>query len=171
MATTRALLNQEEYEALRSHLRKHKLYPFSYSIRKLISAANFPTADGGGIVKYFTLSFTPEQAMGVVSLATNLVITPETTFGIMGLQMSYKPTLSLADNTVATSPNNEGNNAYNLILNGGAINDFQVFFPLNFYLESRQTIYIHVFANNAVVAAASSNMTGQIILGTLPLTN
>lgn len=171
MPTTRPILLQEEYESLRKHLRQHKTYPFSYSIRKVINAANFPLTDGGSIVKYFTLQFTPDVSVGIVSLATNLIITPETTFGIFGLQMSYKPTLSLADNPSATAPANEGNNAYNLVTNGGAINDFQVFFPLNFYLESRQTMYLHVFANDAIVAAASSNMTGQIILGTLPLTN
>ena len=171
MPTTKPILSQEEYEALRKHLKQHKLYPYSYSIRKTINAAAFPTADGGAIVKYFSLEFTPPTAVGIVSLATNIIITPETSFGIMGIQLSYSPLLSLADNPTATAPANEGTTAYNIIVNGGAINDFQVFFPLNLFVESRQTAYLHVFANNALVAAATSNMTGQIILGTLPLTN
>lgn len=171
MPTTRAILTQAEYESLRSHLKKHKIYPYSYAIRKAISAANFTLTDGASVVKYFTYTFTPPEATGIVSLATNLVITPETTFGLLGLQLSYKSTLSLADNVSAVKPNDEGTEAYNIMVNGGAINDFQVFFPLNYYVESRQPIYIHVYADSTTVSAGTSTLTGRIILGAMPLTN
>ena len=170
MATPRALLTQTEYEALRSHLRKHKSYPYNFGISKNIDNTDFATTGVTGF-RYFTLQFTPTVETGIVSLATNLVITPETTFGVMGIQMSYASTLTLADNSVATAPLNEGTVAYNLFVNGGAINDFQVFYPLNYYVRSRETMYIHVFADTTTCTAGSSDMRGQIVLGTFPLTN
>lgn len=172
MPTTRPILNQEEYELLRSHLRKHKVYPFSYRIKKTISVAGgFATADGSASFHYFTLKFTPTTDTGIISLASNLVITPSTTFGLFGIHLSYNDTLTLADQSDLTAPVNEGTTAYNLMVNGGAINDFQVFFPLNFYVESRKSVYLHVYADDTTIAAASSVMTGQIVLGTMPLTN
>lgn len=171
MSTTRPILNQKEYEELRTALLKHKLYPFKYRINKAITIGNFPTADGSATARYFSFQFTPPQATGIVTLATNLIITPETTFDIFGIVASFAPALTLADNPSLTVPGDEANDWYELVLNGGAINDFQVFFPLNVFVEARQTIYFHVFAGNTTVTAATSTMRGQIILGTLPLTN
>ncbi len=168
MPTPRALLTQEEYESLRSHLRKHKAYPYNYQIAKTINNTNFTATTVSGF-RYFTFEFAPVTDTGIVSLATNLLITPETTFGI---QLSYAPTLSLADNPTLLAPANEGAVAYNLFVNGGAINDFQVFFPLDYYVRAKQeTIYLHVFADTTTCTAGTSTMRGQMILGTFPLTN
>lgn len=170
MATPRALLNQAEIEALRLHLRKHKTYPYNYGISNNIDNTDFNIAGPTGY-RYFTYEFTPQVETGIVSLATNLLITPETTFGQFGIQLSYGSTLTLAGNSVKTTPLNEGVVAYNLFTNGGAINDFQVFFPLDFFVRSRETVYIHVFADTTTCTAGTADIRGQIILGTFPLTN
>lgn len=169
MATPRALLNQPEIESLRSHLRKHKAYPYNFGVNQAINNTTFDSTVTG--FRYFTLQFTPTVETGIVSLATNLLITPETTFGMLGIQLSYASTLTLAGNTVLTAPLNEGNVCYNLFVNGGAINDFQVFFPLNYFLRSRETMFIHIFSDTTICTAGTSTMRGQIIVGTFPLTN
>lgn len=170
MATPRSLLNQVEYDALRSHLRKHKAYPYNFGIAKNIDNTDFTRTTVTGF-RYFTFQFTPQVETGIVSIATNLLITPETTFGQFGIQLSYGPDLTLADNTVLTAPLNEGVVAYNLFVNGGAINDFQVFYPLNFLVRSKETLFIHVFADTTTCTAGTSDIRGQIVLGTFPLTN
>lgn len=170
MATPRALLTQVELDSLRSHLLKHKSYPYTYVINRGITAANFPSTDASSLaLRYYTLQFTPTVDTGIVSLATGILIKPETTFGMFGLQMSYKDTLNWTDNPTLVKPANEGNGVYGLITNGGAINDFQVFFPLDYFVRANETMYIHVYADATTIAAATSTMIGGIILGTFPL--
>lgn len=171
MATPRALMTQPEMEAMRKHMLQHKGYPYNYGISKNIDNTDFSRTGVTGF-RYFTYEFTPEVDTAIVSLATNLLITPETTFGQFGIQLSYGPDLTLADNLTLTKWLNEGTVAYNLFVNGGAINDFQVFYPLNYYVRSRQEkMFIHVFADTTTCTAGTSDMRGQIILGTFPLSN
>jgi hypothetical protein len=114
------------------------------------------------------LSFTPKEITGIVSIATSFIITPNTAVDIFALVVSYKPTITFADNAVPTLPDDEAGDIYQLLSNGGAINDFQVFYPLNWYLERDKPIYMHVFAGALTVAGASTTITGHFILGTLP---
>lgn len=159
-------LSREETQKLYDHLRKHKIYPYQFRFRKLINAANFPNVDGA-LGSYFTLAFTPANYLGVVSLATNFIITPNTTIGEFCLAISYSNVLTLADNGAPTVPDGEGQVIYQLKSNGGAINDFQVFYPLNWFVEARKPLYIHFWADAATVAAAAATVSGHCIPGTL----
>jgi hypothetical protein len=163
---TRSTFNTEEMQRLKLHLEKHKVYPFQYRFRKVINSSNFGTADGS-IGSYFTLTFTPNVHLGIVSMATNFVVTPNTSVGIFMLAASYRSTVTLADNTATGTPDDEANEIYRLMSNGGAINDFQVFYPLNWYLEAGKPFYLHVYADATTVAANNTTITGHFILGTL----
>jgi hypothetical protein len=169
MPITKSNLSQPEKKALIDHSRKHKLYPYLYQFRKPIIAANFGTADGA-IGSYFTMEFTAPEILPIVSFATSFIITPNTIVDIFALVISYKPTMSMADAASVVKPTDEGNKTYQLLSNGGAINDFQVFYPLDWYMERGSKIYMHVYAGATTIAAATATniMTGQVVLGTLP---
>ena len=169
MPVSKAVLNEAERIALLSHLQKHKIYPFRYRFSKTINAANFPTAAVGGTAgSYFTLTFQPKEILGIITLSNAFIITPNTTVDTFSIAVSYKKTWAWGDNTVATVPDDEGSEIYSLLSNGGAINDFQVFYPTTYYMERNTPIYIHVFAGATTVAAGTSTMTGAVIIGTLP---
>lgn len=169
MPISKADLTQAEKIALISHSRKHKVYPVPFVFRKPLVAASFGTADGA-IGSYFTMAFTAPEITPIVSFATSFIITPNTLVDIFAIVISYKPTMSMADGASLTKPTDEGSKAYQLLSNGGAINDFQVFYPLNWYLERGSKLYMHVYAGATTIAAALATnvMTGQVILGTMP---
>jgi len=169
MGISRNLLSDEENKKLYSHLNKHKIYPFAYRFRKLISATAFTTADGA-LGSYFTLTFTPTQQLGIISLATNYIILPNTSIGAFSMLVSYRPVITMSNNTALGTPDDESNEIYELKSNGGAINDFQVFFPLTWYVETGKSLYIHFWADAATVTAGTATVVGRIILGTM-LTN
>lgn len=167
MPITKSNLTQADKDALILHSRKHKVYPYPYQFERVINAANFPnTASPVSLIKYFTMSFTAPEILPIISIAAGFILSPNTTVGIFGIVVSYKPTLSLADGS-NTLPTDEGSVIYKLISNGGAINDFQVFYPTDWYLERLSKLYIHVFADNATVGAASTLIIGHTILGSL----
>lgn len=167
MPISKADLTPAEKAALISHNRKHKVYPYPYIFRKTIDATHFTTADGA-IGSFFTMSFTAKEILPIVSMATSFIITPNTTVGLFALVVSYSPKVSMADQALLTAPSDEGNKIYQLLSNGGAINDFQVFYPLDWYMERGSQIFMHVFADATTVAAGTSTITGQFILGTMP---
>lgn len=166
MPQTRPLLTDAEKKALATHLAKHKILPFQYRFRKTVAVAAFSTADGA-LGDYFTLEFTPDLYTGIVSIAAGFILTPNTTVGQFAIQASYKSTMTMADGTALTSPDSNGDVIYNLISNGGAINDFQVFFPLNWYIEAKKTMYFHVWADRTTITAATAVMSGHVTLGTM----
>lgn len=164
MPITRSLLDPAQKIALQKHLLQHKVYPYRYRMRAAINETNFATADST-IGHYFTRQFTPQFATGIVSIAAGFIITPNTTTGIFALVGSYRSTLTMAD--LAGNTPDEGAEIYSLISNGGAINDFQVFFPLNWYVEAGKTFYIHAWADETTIDAGTSTLTGHFTLGTL----
>lgn len=169
MPISKADLTQQEKNALISHSRKHKVYPYPFVFRKPLVAASFTTADGT-IGSYFTMTFTAPEILPIVSIATSFIITPNTLVDIFALVVSYNPTMSMADGAALTRPTNEGSKMYQLLSNGGAINDFQVFYPLNWFMERGSKLYMHVYAGATTIAAATATniMTGQFIIGTMP---
>lgn len=170
MPTQKAILSREEYAALGSHLLKHKIYPYEIAeFSRAINGTNFATADGS-LGSYFTLTWTPQQKLGIVTVAANFIITDNSKVGTFAMMLSYKNTVSLQDKT-GTPPINEGNRFYSLISNGGAINDLQNYFPLNFYVEAGQPIYLHVWGDNASVTAGTATITGSCVIGALTLQN
>lgn len=169
MPITKADLSQKQKNALIDHSRVHKVYPYPFIFRKSIIAANFTKADGT-IGSYFTMTFTAKEILPIVSFATSFIITPNTVVDLFAIVISYKSTMSMADGASLTEPTDEGSKSYQLLSNGGAINDFQVFYPLNWYMERQSKIYMHVFAGKTTIDAASATnvITGQVILGTMP---
>jgi len=55
-----------------------------------------------------------------------------------------------------------------LISNGGAINDFQVFYPLGWYVEAGTPLYIHVFVGQTALGGGGT-MIGRVAIGGMPL--
>ncbi len=166
MPTTKAILSKDEQARLVQHVTKHKTYPFEYRWNRAINNTLFDLSVTG--FRYFTLTFTTKEILPIISLATSFIVTPNTTVGAFGIVLSYKSVLSLADNVAAGVPDDEGGNIYQLLSNGGAINDFQVFYPLNWYMDRNSPMYIHVFADTTTATAGTSTMLGHVILGTLP---
>lgn len=167
MPITKPQISKDEQLKLVAHMLKHKTYPYKFQWNRAINNTTFNVATGNG-VRNFTLTFRVNEVTPIISLATNFVVTPNTTVGIFGITVSYKPLLSFADNASATVPDDEGGDIYQLISNGGAINDFQVFYPLNWYMDRTSQVYVHVFADTTTCTAGTSTMAGQIIFGTLP---
>jgi len=165
MPVRTATISKVEQTQLLSHLSKHPIYPYTFRFRKTVNAANFPLPDGG-LGSYFSFKWQPIVTLGVVSIATNYILTPNTTVDVFALAVSYKATYSIAD-VVGNTPADEASDIYELKANGGSINDFQVFYPLNWFVEKTQPLYVHVFAGAATVAAASAVMQGRITFGTL----
>ena len=161
-----AALSKEEQTQLLTHLRKHPIYPVTFKCRQTTNGTNFPKVDGG-IGQYRTYAYTPGVVEGVVSIAANYILTPNTTVDMFVLAVSYKPTFTMQDNGSVDTPQDQGSEIYQLLSNGGAINDFQVFYPLNWYLEKSQTIYMHLWVGASTITAASALMTGHVTLGVL----
>ena len=164
---SRALLNPQESKELLRHLEKHKVYPYKFRYKKAINNTLFDTADSGGGGRYFTLTWNPSYYTGIVYFGCNYIITPNTTVGTFAVAISYSSTFTLGDNTSPTAIDLEGTDAYMLLSNGAAINDFQVFFPLNWYLEKGRSIYVHVWADTTTCTAGTSTFQGQMTFGTL----
>jgi hypothetical protein len=165
MALRQPQISKEEQQLLLQHLRKHVIYPYREQFRLTTNSTNFPNQDGSGpaIGFYFTYTFQPVTTLGIVSLAAGFILTPNTTVDLFAMQVSYKPTMTMANQTAWS----EADVIYQLMSNGGAINDFQVFYPLNWYVEKNQPIYVHVYAGTSTISAATAVMTGHITLGTL----
>lgn len=159
-------LSDVEQKLLYDHLRKHIVYPFGYRVNKVLSNANFGTVEAAGLCRYTTLTFRPKRTVGVVAIMANFIITPNTVVDTFGFEISYSSTFSLADNANSTLPDEEAKSSYMLLSQGGAINDLQVFFPLNFLVEANSPLYIHLFVGTASISA-SNTMIGKIKLGTL----
>ncbi|HXT00362.1 MAG TPA: hypothetical protein VN915_06780 [Elusimicrobiota bacterium] len=172
---SKACLSDQDKKDLVAFSEKHKIYPYRYRFNKLISTTAFNKTAAGpiqganpGLGSYFTLSFTPKEITPIIYIATSFIVLPNTSVDIFALVVSYNSTISFADNVNAGLPDDEAQDTYQLLSNGGAINDFQVFYPVNWFLERGRTIYMHVYAGPTVVAAASSYIVGHFILGTLP---
>lgn len=173
MPIGKANLSAQESVELVSFSEKHKIYPYRYRFNKLMNAANFPKAAAGAIAgagtgSYLTLSFTAKEITPIIYIATSYIILPNTTVDAFALVVSYNQTLSFADNANVGVPDDEAADTYQLLSNGGAINDFQVFYPVNWFLNRGQSIYMHVFAGPTTIAAANAYVMGHFILGTLP---
>jgi hypothetical protein len=173
MPISKSNINDAEKRELVSFSEKHKIYPFRYRFNKLMNAANFPKAAAGNIGagatgSYFTLTFTAKEVTPIIYIATSYIILPNTTVDAFALVVSYNPTLSFADNVNALLPDDEASDTYQLLSNGGAINDFQVFYPVNWFLARGQSIYMHVFAGPTTITAANAYVMGHFILGTVP---
>lgn len=168
MPLGRPQLDKGEQKQLVAHAQKHKNYPFQYRFNKTINASNFPTADASGTGSYFTLTYQPREIIPQIMVSANFIVTPAATVDIFAVVMSYKPSMSFADNANAAFPDDEAGPYYMLLSNGGAINDFQVFYPTNMFIERNTPVYIHVFAGATTVTAATSTIRGQVIIGTLP---
>lgn len=168
MPISKPMLSKEEQDRLVSHIMKHKTYPFMYRWAKTINNTNFDVASGGSGFRNFTLTFQVREKTPIHSIAANFIVTPNTTVGTFGIALSYKSTISFADNANAGIPDDEGSEVYMLLSNGGAINDFQVFYPLNFYMDRAFPLYVHVFADTTTCTAGTSTMVGRVILGTMP---
>jgi hypothetical protein len=173
MPISKALLDDKARKELVSFSERHKIYPYRYRFNKKINATNFnKTAagaiQGGGTGSYFTLSFTPKEITPIIYIATAFIILPNTSVDIFALVVSYNQTLTMADNANAGRPDDEAADTYMLLSNGGAINDFQVFYPVNWFVERDKPIYMHVFAGPTVVAADNTYINGHFILGTMP---
>ena len=164
-----AAINKDEQDQLMTFLRKHPIYPYRKRWNVAVNNTNFDTANGASpiTVRSMTLSWVPDQTVGIVSLATGFIVTPNTVVDTFGLMVSYKPTLTLADGAHAKVASDESDDIYQALSNGGALNDFQVFYSLNWLVEKGQPIYIHVFAGTATCTAATANMMGHVIFGVL----
>ncbi len=154
-------LSQAEQKELWQFLNKRKVYPAAWRFLGTINATNFPTTDGSN-GSYRTDSYTPGADVGIVAVSANFIITPNTTVDTFALAVSYASTYSLS-----SAQQVEGAEIYELKSNGGAINDFEVFFPLNWYVEAGKTIYMHWFAGATTVAAGTSTFQGKFIFHTL----
>lgn len=166
-AISHAELTDKENAALLAHLRKHKTYPYLFRLKKAITAGNFTKVDAPGGGSYFTFEFRPNNYVGVISFATNLILSPNTTIGRFAITMSYNSVVNLGDNTSLTKFDTEAQEIYQLVTNGGAINDYQVTYPLNWFVERAKPLFIHIWADAATVAAGTATLAGHIILGTL----
>ena len=156
--------SEAELKALLDHLKKHTVYPYRCRRRKTMSAGNFATADGS-LGSYFTVTFTPESTIGIVSLACNIIITPNTAVGQFAVAVSYSSTFSLQDGS--SSPDEENASIYTIETNGGAINDFQVFYPLNWYVTAGQSVYLHFWADAATITTGTAVMGAKVVLGAI----
>lgn len=165
MPVRTATISKVEQDQLLQHLSKHPIYPYSFRFRKTTNVASFPHADGA-LGNYFSFMWQPKVTLGVVSLAVNYILTPNTTVDVFVVAVSYKPSYSIADAT-GNLPEDEGSEIYELKSNGGAINDFQVFYPLNWFVEKNQPLYVHVFAGITTITAATAVMQGHVTFGTL----
>jgi hypothetical protein len=163
MPIRRAILDDAERQALMKHLQKHAIYPFRMPFNKTVSSTFF--ASSGTLVKYGTIKWTPDNHLGIVSIAANFLITPNTSVANYGLAVSYSSVYSDAD--IGTSKLEEAQQIYELKAQGGSICDFQVFYPLTWYVEANTPIYVHLFADSARVTAGTDIMSGQVIFGTL----
>lgn len=173
-------ISDEERKKLWLHLQKHKIYPFRFPFDRGFNFIDFPNADlsvGTGIAgRYFTFEFRPDNYLGIVSIATNFIIVDLNTVTepppVYSLFVSYNKVISTQDALSLTKPQDEGNVIYQLSASGGAINDFQVFYPLNWYVESNKPIFMHVWAstsggNENFTSPEKGRMKGHFILGTL----
>jgi len=166
-AISRASLSRDQDDELLKHLSKHKIYPYKFRIKKTINNTNFGVADVSGGGRYFALTWTPSYYTGVIYLAANFIISPNTTVGTFALAVSYAPTFSMGDNANPAKIDLEGTDVYTLISNGSAINDFQVFFPLDWYLEAKRPLSLFVWADTTTCTAGSSTIQGQFTYGTM----
>lgn len=166
MPITRNNLSDAERKELADHAKKYKVYPYRYRINRVVNATNFPTSETSGF-KYYTRAFIAAEVLPIISIAASLILTPNTVVGTFGIVLSYNSVLSFVDGT-ADTPDEEGTVIYQLLSNGGAINDFQVFYPTNWYMERNSKIYLHVFADATRVAAADTTAVGHVVLGTMP---
>jgi hypothetical protein len=169
----KATYNDLERKELISFSEKHAIYPQRFRFNKKINSTNFNKTAAGNIAAgstgaYFTLTFTAKEITPIIYIASSFIILPNTTVDVFSLVASYNPVLTYADNVNAGLPDDEGADTYQLLSNGGAINDFQVFYPVNWFLNRGQSIYLHVFAGPTTVAADNAYMMGHFILGTLP---
>lgn len=164
-----AAITKTEQDALLVFLRKNPVYPFRKRFNVAVNNTTFDTANAASpvAVRSMTLSWRPTETVGIVSLAVGAIVTPNTTVDVFGVVISYKPTLTLADGTHAEVPDNESDDIYQVLSNGGAINDFQDFYPLNWLVERGQYIYAHIFAGTTTCTAATSSIMGHVIFGTL----
>ncbi len=167
MPTTKSNLTRDDQTGLVKHIQKNKNYPYDFPFRRTINGTVFNNADGS-IGSYFTKAFTAREILPIISISAVYIITPNTTVDIFCVAVSYNSVFSLADSTNDTLPGGEGGVIYRLLSNGGAINDFQVFYPTDWYMERNSKIYVHVYAGATTVTAGTSTITGSIILGTLP---
>lgn len=165
-AIQKANLGPEDRKNLVEDLGKRKIYPITYKWNKLITAITFPNVDVGGVGNYFTMSFTPRELTGIISIAAGYIVTPNTNVDIFNVVCSYKSVLSMGDITNLNAPNDEGGDIYQLLSNGASINDFQVFFPLNWYVARNQSFFIHVFAGAASLGGGTT-IRGRVTLGCL----
>ncbi len=166
MPITKPTLSEEEKRLLLEHLLKHKIYPYRYRINKTLENANFASTDASGLVRYTTFTFRPKATVGIVSIATNFIVTPNTVVDTFGVAISYSSVFTLADNVDPLQPDEEAKQIYEVKSQGGAINDFQVFYPLNWYVEAGTPIYMHFFVGTGAISA-SNKMIGHVILGAL----
>lgn len=167
MPITKSNLSDQERLDLATHASKYKVYPYRYRINRTVNAANFTKADPSSTVKYYTRAFKANEVLPIISFATSLILTPNTSVGLFGLALSYNSVFDLSDGTT-DAPDEEGTIIYQILSNGGAINDFQVFYPTDWYMERTTKIYLHVFADNTRVAAADTTAVGHVVLGTMP---
>lgn len=173
MPISKAQLDDVQRKQLVAFSQAHKIYPYRYRFNKKINSTNFNKSaagaiQGGGTGSYFTLSFSPKEITPVIYIATAFIILPNTSVDVFALVVSYNPVLTFADNANAGRPDDEASDTYMLLSNGGAINDFQVFYPVNWYVERSKPLYMHVFAGPTIVTADSSYIVGHFILGTQP---
>lgn len=163
---TLSAISQAEQKEVQKFLEKHKTFPYSFGWSKTITTGNFATADGSSTVKFFSQTFQPKQYLGVVAVACNYIITPNTVVDIFAVSITYGAT---AQYTLGTYTQIPGQDVYELKSNGGAINDFQVFYPLNWWMEPNSQIQIIVAAGVTTVTANSSSnvFQGKVILHTI----
>lgn len=166
-ALTHAALTAKDDAMLLNHLRKHKTYPYSFRIKKTINAATFTRADAAGGGSFFTFTFRPNNYVGIISIAANMILRPNTTIGRFAYVVSYNNALTFADNPTLTAQATEAQEVYQLATNGGAVNDYQVFYPLDWFVEKGSPLYIHVWADSINVAAGASTLEGWVTFGTL----
>lgn len=166
-AQTHPSLSDEDEARLLLHLRKHKVYPYLYRFKKTINAGNFTRTDTPGGGSFFTFTFRPDNYVGIVGIATNMILSPNTTIGRFAITISYDNNVNLGDNASLNAFDSEAQEIYQLVTNGGAINDFQVFYPLNWFVERGKPVFIHVWADSSTVATGTAILAGHIILGTL----
>jgi hypothetical protein len=85
-------------------------------------------------------------------------ITPSTVVDLFGIAISYAATLDFSDGAGAGAggADEEATQIYQLLAQGGAINDFQVYFPLGAYLEKGTPLYVHFFGGHGSIAAGGT---------------
>ncbi len=159
--------NIDEQQKLLKEIQLDTLYPFTYQMNGAINASTYPTVDST-LGSYNTFTFTAPNTMALVAMQISAIISP-TSPTLFATLISYSQTIAINSINSQTMPQDSGNDIYRAMFLGNVIYvDFINLIPYNYFLAKGQNLYIHQWANAAIVAAGTSAVFQSVVLHTRP---